>query len=91
MDRMTQHVTAIYEHGVLKPLAPLDLREQEVVSVSIENIPLVTIQEGNNPLGKEESAYDALVRMNLLGSLKAGPNDLSTNPEHMEGFGGSDR
>jgi len=33
---MGQHFQAIFEHGVLRPLEPLDLREQELVSVSIE-------------------------------------------------------
>ncbi|MEX0714708.1 MAG: antitoxin family protein [Pirellulales bacterium] len=33
---MTQHVNAIYENGVLKPLKPLDLKDQEIVSLSID-------------------------------------------------------
>jgi predicted DNA-binding antitoxin AbrB/MazE fold protein len=33
---MTQHVNAIYENGVLKPLKPLDLKDQELVSLSID-------------------------------------------------------
>ena len=37
-----------------------------------------------------ESVYDALVRLNLLGCIKDGPSDLSTNPRYMEGFGESD-
>ncbi len=32
---MTFHADAIYEGGVLRPLVPLDLRENEVVSLSI--------------------------------------------------------
>ena len=35
---MPQHVKAIFEHGVLKPLDPLDLEEDEVVSLSIEKL-----------------------------------------------------
>ncbi len=35
-----------------------------------------------------ENAYEALVRLGFLGSVE-GPADLSTNPAHMEGFGGS--
>ena len=34
-----------------------------------------------------ESVYDVLVRTGLLGCIKNGPHDLSTNPIHMEGFG----
>jgi len=32
---MTQHVDAIYEDGVLKPLKPLNLSEHERVRVSV--------------------------------------------------------
>lgn len=38
-----------------------------------------------------ESVYDALVRLGLLGSVKDGPVDLSTNPRYMEGFGERER
>lgn len=34
-----------------------------------------------------ESAYDAAIRLGLIGGIKDGPIDLSTNPAHMEGFG----
>ncbi len=33
---MSQHITALYEYGVLKPLEPVDLRDQEVVSLVID-------------------------------------------------------
>ena len=33
---MIQHINDIYEHGVLKPLVPLDLAEREIVSLFIE-------------------------------------------------------
>jgi hypothetical protein len=36
---------------------------------------------------KEESAYDAFRRAGLIGCIKDGPSDLSTNPKYMEGFG----
>src|SRR4051794_18282523 len=32
---MSLHVNAIYEHGMLKPLQPLDLAENEVVAITI--------------------------------------------------------
>ena len=38
-----------------------------------------------------ESVYDALKRSNLLGCLKGGPADLSSNSAYMEGFGEDDR
>ncbi|MGO9921907.1 MAG: ribbon-helix-helix protein, CopG family [Isosphaeraceae bacterium] len=34
-----------------------------------------------------ESAYDVARRAGIIGVFKGGPSDLSTNPEHMEGFG----
>jgi len=33
------------------------------------------------------SAFDALDRRGLVGCIKSGHSDLSTNPAHMEGFG----
>lgn len=33
---MIQHIKAIYDHGVLRPLEPLDLDDQAVVSLSVE-------------------------------------------------------
>jgi hypothetical protein len=37
------------------------------------------------------SLFDRLSRHGLIGCLDAGPEDLSTNPDHMEGFGERDR
>jgi metal-responsive CopG/Arc/MetJ family transcriptional regulator len=34
-----------------------------------------------------ESCYDVAKRLGIIGSAKGLPTDLSTNPEHMEGFG----
>ncbi len=34
-----------------------------------------------------ESAYDIAKRLGIIGVHKNTPPDLSTNPEHMEGFG----
>jgi hypothetical protein len=39
----------------------------------------------------EESAFDVASRAGLIGCIKGAPRsptDLSTNPKHMEGFGG---
>jgi hypothetical protein len=40
---------------------------------------------------RDGSLYDRLVRHGLLGCLEGGPDDLSVNPVHMEGFGGCDQ
>jgi hypothetical protein len=34
-----------------------------------------------------ESFYDAAMRLGLIGCVRGGPPDLSTNPEYLEGFG----
>jgi hypothetical protein len=38
-----------------------------------------------------ESMYEVLARKGLIGCVKGGPPDLSTNPKYMEGFGESSR
>jgi predicted DNA-binding antitoxin AbrB/MazE fold protein len=84
---MTQHVTAIFEHGVLKPLGPLDLHDQDVVSLSIEKVP-----EGQaHSVDAGPTLYELLDKAGLIGCIKDGPPDLSTNPKYMEGFGKSER
>jgi predicted DNA-binding protein len=36
---------------------------------------------------EEPTCYDIAMRMGIVGAVKKGPKDLSTNPKHMEGFG----
>jgi hypothetical protein len=38
----------------------------------------------------DESFLTAASRLGLLGRLSGGPSDLSSNPDHMQGFGGND-
>ena len=38
--------------------------------------------------GEESSCYDLAARLGLIGMVKNAPPDLSTNRQHMEGFGG---
>jgi predicted DNA-binding antitoxin AbrB/MazE fold protein len=35
---MTQHIQAIYENGLLKPLTPLDLEENTVVEIDVRDV-----------------------------------------------------
>jgi predicted DNA-binding antitoxin AbrB/MazE fold protein len=81
---MVQHVNAIYEHGVLKPLGPLDLDEKQIVMLSIkEPSPAEeAIEEG-------ASLLELMQRAGLVGCIKDAPPDLSTNPKYMEDFGKS--
>jgi hypothetical protein len=48
-------------------------------------------RSGNQNGGAEsESFLEAAERLGLVGCLRGGPSDLSTNPAYMEGFGQSD-
>ena len=80
---MIQHVNAIYEHGVLKPLGPLELSDREVVSLSIESAKLAETAEAGQTL------YEIMDEAGLIGCIEDAPSDLSTNPKYMEGFGKS--
>jgi predicted DNA-binding antitoxin AbrB/MazE fold protein len=81
---MTQHVTAIFDSGVLKPLGPLTLQDQEVVSLVVET---VESKPSSAPADSDKTLFDVLNEAGLIGSIKDGPPDLSTNPKYMEGFG----
>ena len=35
----------------------------------------------------DESAYEAFKRAGIIGCVKGGPSDLSTNPKYLEGLG----
>jgi predicted DNA-binding antitoxin AbrB/MazE fold protein len=83
---MTQHVNAIYESGVFKPLGPLDLQDREVVRLVVES----TSSEMQDKASQAEpTLFDVLNEVGLVGSIKDAPPDLSTNPKYMEGFGKS--
>ena len=82
---MSQQVNAIYEHGVLKPLGPLDLDEKQVVTLSIEKSAEVEERDENGP-----SLLEWMNRAGLVGCVKDALSDLSTNPKYMEDFGKGD-
>ncbi len=52
---------------------------------------LATLEHGAATPENGETVYEAMVRLGLLGSIKEGPADLSTNPRYMEGFGQRER
>jgi predicted DNA-binding antitoxin AbrB/MazE fold protein len=83
---MIQHVHAIYDHGVLRPLAPLNLQDKDEV--------VLTVEKANRD-GTESAftttLFDVLANVGLVGSIKDAPIDLSSNPERMKGFGASDK
>jgi predicted DNA-binding antitoxin AbrB/MazE fold protein len=45
---MTQHIQAIYENGLLRPLAPLDLEENSVVEIDVRDVSEETAQKLKN-------------------------------------------
>ena len=83
---MTQQVTAIYDGGVLKPLSPLTLQDQEVVSLVVKSVEPPKQGEDTN---SGETLFDILNKDGWIGSLKDAPPALSSNPKYMEGFGES--
>jgi predicted DNA-binding antitoxin AbrB/MazE fold protein len=88
---MSQHVTAVYERGVLRPLVPLDLKDQEVVSLSIDRVAENRVAENGRSIADEDQTlFELLDEVGLVGHVKDAPSDLSTNPIHLKGFGKSD-
>ena len=71
---------AVYEQGVLRPLEQLDLPEHKHVKVTISEVTRETAQA-------VASCYDLAQKAGMIGVLKDAPADLSTNPEHFQGFG----
>jgi hypothetical protein len=81
---MIQHIKAIYEGGVLRPLEPLELAEQEVVTISIGASDAEATASPEGP-----SLFDVFNDAGMIGCVVDAPSDLTTNPRHMEGFGNS--
>jgi len=53
--------------------------ESEVARAAIESF-----IESSLP---QESCYDIAMRLGIIGCVKGGPPDLSTNPKYLEGLG----
>jgi metal-responsive CopG/Arc/MetJ family transcriptional regulator len=47
----------------------------------------VALQSYLDATPPQESCYDIAKRLGIIGIMKDGPSDLSTNPKHLEGFG----
>lgn len=76
---MSQEFNAVYENGVLRPLKPVDLREHEVVSVSVTS----TADDALN-LDVGTKQRDILLAFaTKMESLADGlPDDGATNRDH---------
>lgn len=57
----------------------------EVLSNALKNYRPVSRQPANGATKK--TVYEQMLEDGVLGILKDGPSDLSTNPKYMEGFG----
>ena len=78
-ERMTVRV----QKG-LKQQLEAEAREK---GVSPSEIVRQALEEHIRQRVPRETCYDLAKRLGILGSAKGLPADLSTNPEHMEGFG----
>lgn len=50
-------------------------------------VPTASTKTSEAEVPASETAYDAAKRLGLIGGVRSGCSDLSTNPKHMEGFG----
>jgi hypothetical protein len=78
--------------ATINALSPEQMRqlfhELETKIAAMAKMPAAASANGNTP---EESAFEVASRAGLIGCIKGAPRsptDLSTNPKHMEGFGG---
>ena len=75
----TKTLEAVYEQGVLRPLKRLDLPEHMQVTITISDVSRSTAESVT-------SCYDLAEKAGMIGALKHAPSDLSTNPNHFQGF-----
>jgi hypothetical protein len=79
--------TDSFEYLLQRARSDLTAEEQqrlaEQLSLSAEKA--TALPDKNGETGK--SLFDALSERGMIGSIIDGPGDLSTNPQHMEGFG----
>ena len=62
---------------------PEAVRQQIYHYAQTEAAKLGSLTNGAQPM----SFYEATKKLGVVGIVKDGPVDLSTNPKHMEGFG----
>ncbi len=77
---MGKSLKAVYENGLLRPLEPLSMCEQEQVTITI-------LDEKETHKGNESgNCYDIALRIGIIGMMDNAPHDLSANPEYMKGI-----
>jgi predicted transcriptional regulator len=75
-ERLTIRISDDLKNRVKERAKAAGTDESEIVRLALE-------QYVTPPM----SAYEAAKRAGLIGIVKGGPTDLSTNKRHMEGFG----
>jgi predicted DNA-binding protein len=78
-DRISIRIPKKLAQGVQRIVAATGRSESEIVRAALEDY---CHQHGEQP-----TCFDLAASAGLLG-CGTGPADLSTNPQHMEGFGG---
>lgn len=76
---MTLHTTAIYEGGVLRPLEPLSLAENQIVSVEISTSPPAESDE--ECATRQRQGLMAFIKFVEANPLPA-PDDGLSNRDH---------
>ncbi|MBV8487400.1 MAG: ribbon-helix-helix protein, CopG family [Planctomycetaceae bacterium] len=79
MERISVRVDARLKKELEAEAREKGVRPSEIVRRALE--------EHMRQRKPRESAYDLAKRLGMIGVYKDAPPDLSTNPEHMEGFG----
>ena len=79
MERISVRVDARLKKELEAEAREKGVRPSEIVRRALE--------EHMRKRKPRESAYDIAKRLGMIGVYKDAPPDLSTNPEHMEGFG----
>lgn len=59
---MARQLDAVYEHGVLRPLEPLDLRESQRVRLSLEDAPTRLSWESVKPFNERREEMQWLAK-----------------------------
>lgn len=77
---MSQEIKAIFENGVFRPLEPIELNEHQQVTLQLLDKPQERAEA-------TETCFELANRLGILGVIDDAPEDLSTNPEYLQGFG----
>jgi predicted DNA-binding protein len=79
--RLTVRVNADLRQRLSAAAKRSGQKEADVVRVALD--------KGLDAIKPKESALDRALALGIVGMIKDGPSDLSTNPKHFEGFGES--